>query len=208
MTQDNVLSIPSKIHAKKMNFTQGFSIVIVSLFILSSFSVNVFAQEVIIPSPLSLGSNHLGSMIKMETVSDDGSTWILVTSTEPVEREHMTINVRFTDKNGQEIYDVNYDIMVTQNDQVILDKTMVNQKVGIDDHLTEELSSNDNVNIKVTLQGTGTNIPLTGPHGESLEVNVVPEFGTITMMILVVSIISIMAITAKNKMMFKSFTAS
>ena len=102
-----------------MNFTQGFSIVIVSLFIYSSFSVNIFAQEIIIPDPLSLGANHLGSMIKMETVSDDGSTWILVTSTEPVEREHMTINVRFTDKNGQEIYDVNYDIMVTQNDQVI-----------------------------------------------------------------------------------------
>ncbi len=165
--------------------------------------MNVFAQEVVIPSPFSLGANHLGSMIKVETISDDGSTWILVTSTEPIEREHMTINVRFTDKTGLEIYDVNYDILVTQNNQVVLDKIMVNQHVGIGDHLTKALSSNENVNIKITLQGTGANIPLTGPHGESLEVNVIPEFGTIAMMILVVSIVSIVAISAKSKLSLK-----
>lgn len=186
-----------------MKFIHGFSIVIVSLFVLSSFSVNVFAQEEIILTPLSLGANHLGSMIKVETVSDDGSTWIFVTSTEPVEREHMTINVRFTDKNGQEITDVNYDIIVTQDDQIILDKTMVNQQMGIGDHLTEELPSNENVNIKITLQGTGANIPITGPHGESLEIKVVPEFGTIAMMILVVSIVSIVVISTKSKLSLK-----
>ncbi|MFB5635450.1 MAG: PEFG-CTERM sorting domain-containing protein [Nitrosopumilus sp.] len=192
-----------KIHPKKMKFIHGFSIVIVSLFVLSSFSVNVFAQEEIILTPLSLGANHLGSMIRVETVSDDGSTWIFVTSTEPVEREHMTINVRFTDKNGQEITDVNYDIIVTQDDQIILDKTMVNQQMGIGDHLTEELPSNENVNIKITLQGTGANIPITGPHGESLEIKVVPEFGTIAMMILVVSIVSIVVISTKSKLSLK-----
>jgi len=186
-----------------MNFVYGFSILIVSLFVLSSFSANVYASEVIIPSPLSLGPNHLGSMTKMETVSDDGSTWILVTSTDPVEREHMTINVRFTDKNGQEQYDVNYDIIATQSGQVVLDKTMVNQQIGISDHLTEALPSNDNVNIKITLQGTGTNAPLTVPHGGSLQLNVVPEFGTVVMMILVVSIMSIIVISAKSKISLK-----
>jgi predicted secreted protein with PEFG-CTERM motif len=186
-----------------MNFAYGFSILLVSLFVLSNFSVNVYASEVIIPSPLNLGPNHLGSMTKMETVSDDGSTWILVTSTDPVEREHMTINVRFTDKNGQEQYDVNYDIIATQSGQVVLDKTMVNQRIGISDHLTEALPSNDNVNIKITLQGIGTNAPLTVPHGGSLQLNVVPEFGTVVMMILVVSIMSIIAISAKSKISLK-----
>jgi predicted secreted protein with PEFG-CTERM motif len=197
------LPILSKIHEKKMNFAYGFSILLVSLFVLSNFSVNVYASEVIIPSPLNLGPNHLGSMTKMETVSDDGSTWILVTSTDPVEREHMTINVRFTDKNGQEQYDVNYDIIATQSGQVVLDKTMVNQRIGIGDHLTEALPSNDNVNIKITLQGIGTNAPLTVPHGGSLQLNVVPEFGTVVMMILVVSIMSIIAISAKSKISLK-----
>ena len=186
-----------------MNFIYGFSIVLASLFILSSLDVNVFAQEEIVSIPLSLGASHSGSMIKTETVSDDGSTWIFVTSTEPVEREHMTINVRFTDKDGRELTDVNYDIMVTQNNQVVLEKTMINQQIGIGDHLTEELPSNENIIIKITLQGTGANIPITGPHGESLEIKVVPEFGTIAMMILVVSIVSVVVISTKSKLSLK-----
>jgi predicted secreted protein with PEFG-CTERM motif len=175
----------------------------VSLFILSSFSGNVFAQEEIISTPFSLGANHLGSMIKTENVSNDGSTWILVTYTEPVDMKHMTINVRFTDKDGQELTNVNYDILVTQNNQVVLDKTMINQQIGIGDHLTEKLLSNENIIIKIALQGTGTNIPITGPYGESLEIKVVPEFGTIAMMILVVSIVSVVAISAKSKLSLK-----
>ncbi|WP_016939335.1 PEFG-CTERM sorting domain-containing protein [Nitrosopumilus sp. SJ] len=43
-----------------------------------------------------------------------------------------------------------------------------------------------------------------GLFDEDMETEIIPEFGTITMMILVVSIISILAITTKNKMMFKS----
>lgn len=165
---------------------------------------DIFAEELVIPKPeLSIGSNHLGSMIKTQTVSNDGLTWIFVTATEPIEREHMSINLRFTDKNGQELVNVNYDILVTQNDQVILDKTMINQKIGIGNHLTNALPSNENVNIKITLQGTGTDIPLTGPHGEPLNFNVVPEFGTIAMMILVVSIVSIVVISAKTRISLK-----
>ena len=41
---------------------------------------------------------------------------------------------------------------------------------------------------------------MTGPVGEQVVFsNVVPEFGTVAMMILVVSVISIVAVTAKSK---------
>lgn len=178
-----------------------FSVLLIALLTISSYNTFAFAEELIIPSPeLSLGSNHLGSMIKTQTVSSDGSVWVFVTYTNPVEREHMTVNVRFTDKNGQEMTNVNYDILVSQNDQIILDKTMVNHQRGIGDHLTKVLPSNDNVSIKITLQGIGTVAPFTGPQGESIHVNVVPEFGTIAMMMLTVSIISIIVISAKSKL--------
>ncbi|MHA7733621.1 PEFG-CTERM sorting domain-containing protein [Nitrosopumilus sp. S6] len=181
---------------------------LVTIFTATNFHTFAFAEEPVSPkAELSIGANHLGSMVKTQTLSDDGSVWIFVTASEPVEREHMTINVRFTDKNGQELTDVNYDILASQNDKVILYKTMINQQMGIRDHLTQALPSNDNVSISLTLHGIGVD-SLTTLDGESIEINIVPEFGTIAMMILIVSITSVIIISAKNKMMFKSFTSS
>lgn len=175
---------------------------------MTGFSGDAFAEEIIIikvPS-FSLGNNHDGSMIKTQTVSSDGSVWTFLTYTEPIEREHMTINVQFTDKFGQILYDINYDILATQNGQVILDETMVNHKIGIKDHLTQALPSNDDVVIKITLQGSGANPPLTGPHGDDIQTNIVPEFGGIATIILGMSILSIVILTAKNKVSFNSLT--
>jgi len=52
----------------------------------------------------------------------------------------------------------------------------------------------------VTFQGYGMNDDKTGPIGEQVKfANVIPEFGTIAMMILSVAIISIVAVTAKSR---------
>ena len=67
-------------------------------------------------------------------------------------------------------------------------------------HTTASLSSSDPVDITVTFQGYGVEDPKTGPIGEQVVFsNVVPEFGTIAMMVLAVAIISIVAVTAKSR---------
>ena len=67
-------------------------------------------------------------------------------------------------------------------------------------HTTAALSSSDPVDITITFQGYGVDDPKTGPIGEEVVfTNVVPEFGTIAMMILAVAIISIVAVTAKSR---------
>ena len=68
-------------------------------------------------------------------------------------------------------------------------------------HTTAPLSSSDDpVDITITFQGYGVDDPKTGPIGEEVVFsNVVPEFGTIAMMILAVAIISIVAVTAKSR---------
>lgn len=187
-----------------MNLTRSFFVLIFSALFIISFSSYVFAQEVTIQkSPLSIGSNHFGSIIKTQTVSSDGSIWTFLTATEPVERERMSINVRFTDKNGAEVYGINYDIIATQNDQVILSEKMVHQRAGIGSHLTQELPTDDSVDVKITLQGIGTNPPFTGPNDEQIPVIEVPEFGLIATLILGISIFSTVLIT-KNKLSFQS----
>ena len=62
----------------------------------------------------------------------------------------------------------------------------------------------DNGNYQVTAQIVGIEFnPLPTPLTDDFNIQVVPEFGTITMMILGVSIVSIIAITAKSKVIPK-----
>ena len=67
-------------------------------------------------------------------------------------------------------------------------------------HMTAPLSSDAPVDIKVTFQGYGIDT-LTGPVGEEITfTNVVPEFGTIAVMILAVAIVSIIAVSARSRL--------
>ena len=120
---------------------------------------------------------------------------VSVWTSAPTNGEKMKISTEFADSQH-----VNYDIKVTQNGNVVLDEMGVHDHEGKGSHETAPLSSSDPVEITITFQGYGIDDPKTGPIGEQVVFsNVVPEFGTIAMMILVVSILSIVAITAKSK---------
>jgi len=115
--------------------------------------------------------------------------------------EMMTITVEFTDMNGNAVEHVNYDVMATQDGTTILDDTSVHDHDGVMEHTTMALpmaaSDATPVDVQVTFNGFGIDPPFTGPIGEVVTKQVVPEFGTIAMMILGISIISIIAVTAK-----------
>jgi len=135
-------------------------------------------------------------------MSDVSSTGMLsdgvkvsVTASPPTSGEKMKISTDFADSQH-----VNYDIMVTQNGEEVLNDIGVHDHEGKGSHETAPLKSSDPVEITITFQGYGVYDPKTGPIGEKVVFsNVVPEFGTIAMMILAVSIISIVAVTAKSK---------
>jgi len=117
--------------------------------------------------------------------------------------EMMTVSVEFTDMDGNAVEHVNYDVMATQDGTTILDDTGVHDHDGVMDHTTMALpmaaSDASPVDVEVTFKGFGIDEPFTGPIGKVETTQVVPEFGTIAMMILAVSIISIIAITAKTR---------
>ena len=185
-----------------MILTYGLFVLMISAFVVTGLDADVFAEEIIIQkNPSSKDTNRSGSMIKTQTVSSDGSIWIFLAATEPAEKERMTVNIRFTDKDGAEVHNINYDIMATQNGQVVLEDLMVNQQMGIGDHRTHALLSDDKVSIKITLQGIGTDPPFAGPHGELSQIEEVPEFGVMSIMILTVTIINIIGISAKSRLM-------
>jgi len=140
------------------------------------------------------GHAHEESAASVTGILSDG-TEIKIRTSEPTASEMLEISIEFE---GAE--HVNYNIMATQNGDVVLNDEGVHQHDGYGAHMTAPLSSSDPLDITVTFQGYGVDDPKTGPIGEEVVFsNVVPEFGTIAMMILAVAIISIIAVTAKSR---------
>ncbi|MFB5607814.1 MAG: PEFG-CTERM sorting domain-containing protein, partial [Candidatus Nitrosomaritimum yanchengensis] len=115
----------------------------------------------------------------------------------------MSLDIKFRDSTGSVKKHANYDITVSQNGRDVLSVMGAHEHEGTGMHSTAPLSSGDKVDIKVTVLGFGLpndQANWTGPKGEILMFNVVPEFGTVAMMILAVAIISIIAVSAKSKL--------
>ena len=124
-------------------------------------------------------------------------TMVSIWTSEPTAGERMEISIEFADSEH-----VNHDIVVTQDGNEVLSEEDRHHHDGTGVHKTAPLDSDNPVDITITFQGYG-NAPLdqrTGPIGEEvIFTNVVPEFGTIAMMVLAVAIISIVAVTTKSR---------
>jgi len=161
--------------------------------------VHPWMKGVIIVQEVGAVKDHHDDMMMME---DDASgtgmlsdgTMVKVWTSTPTAGEALEVSIAFE---GAE--HVNHDIMVTQNGEEVLHDEGAHHHEGTGTHTTAPLGSADPVDITVTFQGYGID-QKTGPIGEEVAfTNVVPEFGTIAMMILVVAIISIVAVTAKSR---------
>ena len=136
---------------------------------------------------------HMEGAASATGMMSDG-TKVSVWASEPMAGEMMEITIEFADSEH-----VNHDIMVTQNGETVLDDMGAHHHEGAGVHTTAPLSSSDPVDITITFQGYGVD-EMTGPIGEEVQFsNVVPEFGTIAMVILGVAIISIVAFTSKSR---------
>jgi predicted secreted protein with PEFG-CTERM motif len=97
---------------------------------------------------------------------------------------------------------VNYEIIATQNGEEIFSET-AHAMEHTATHQIDAVGSDANP-IDIEIVSIGIGIPgneadWTGPTGTVAEQQVVPEFGTIAMMVLAVAIISIVAVTAKSR---------
>ena len=137
---------------------------------------------------------HMEGTATATGMLSDGTTVSIWTST-PTAGEAMEISIEFEDAEH-----VNHDMMVTQGGEEVLNDEAAHHHDGKGVHTTAPLSSSDPVDITITFQGYGVDDPKTGPIGEEVVFsNVVPEFGTVAMMILAVAIISVVAVTAKSR---------
>jgi len=103
---------------------------------------------------------------------------------------------------GFNVLHVNYEIIATQGGKEIFKETAHAMEMT-KSHMIKALGSDKNpIDIKIVSLGIGppgAEADWTGPTGSVATSKVVPEFGTIAMMILAVAIISIVAVTAKSR---------
>ncbi|MDH3501612.1 MAG: PEFG-CTERM sorting domain-containing protein [Nitrosopumilus sp.] len=141
-----------------------------------------------------------------DTTSDSDSEELMVeiVTGEAAQDQMLSIDVTFTTIDGMSVEHVNYDIMATQGTETVLDDKGVHDHDGVMNHMTAPLPAGASdempVDITVTFNGFGVEEPFTGPTGQVATKQVVPEFGTIAIMILAVAIISIIAVSAKSRL--------
>jgi predicted secreted protein with PEFG-CTERM motif len=118
---------------------------------------------------------------------------LIVTITDSVVNGETQVDLDFSELH------VNYEITATQNGETILQETS-HAMDHTTSHMVSAVGSDDSpIDIVIaSLPGEGA-ADWNGPTGTVAESQVVPEFGTIAMMILVVAIISIVAVTAKSR---------
>ena len=99
---------------------------------------------------------------------------------------------------------VNYDITATQGGEIVLQETNQHAMECTATHQSDALGSDDNpIDVEIVSLGIGApgnEADWTGPTGTVATAKVVPEFGTIAVMILAVAIISIIAVSAKSRL--------
>ena len=147
-----------------------------------------------------------GVVIVQEAMAEEG-IMVSIETTEGKAGEMVDITVTITDVEGNSVEHVNYDIMATHGTETVLDDTGVHDHDGVMTHTTSALpmdaSSTMPVIVNVEFLGFGIDPPFTGPIGYVETAQIVPEFGTIAMMILGVSIVSIIALSAKSRVILK-----
>ncbi len=148
-----------------------------------------------------------GTVIVGEAMAEEGGIMISIEADPAAAGETTDVTVTITNMDGSATEHVNYDIMATQGSDTVLDDTGVHDHDGVMTHTTMALpldASGDNpVDVTVTFNGFGIDPPFTGPIGEGNTMQVVPEFGTIAMMVLGVAIVSIIALSAKSRVILK-----
>ncbi len=139
-------------------------------------------------------------------MSSDGSVNVNIESSVPTAGEAMSIEVTFTDADGNAISHINYDISAMQDGAQVLSPSSAHEHQGEGMHTTDALASDSPVDVQVTILGIGLpgeEASWTGPIGDVVSLQVVPEFGTIAALVLAISIVSIIAVTAKTRVIPK-----
>jgi predicted secreted protein with PEFG-CTERM motif len=163
----------------------------------------VIVQEAMAEEEEHMEEEMMEGMTMVEGMSADGTVKVEIETSTPTAGEVLSLHVKFMDTaTGDTIEHINYDITATQGGTTVLEAMGAHEHMASVEHTTAALSSGDPVDVTVTILGIGLpgdEANWTGPMGDVVMFTVVPEFGTIAVMILGIAIVSIIAMSARSK---------
>ncbi len=144
------------------------------------------------------------TIVEDELMTDINQIMAEIQTSDGISNELMTIDLTLTDLDGNDIEHITYNIKATQDSKVILDEQgHMHKGILTNSHTTSALSidASDSMPVVIIIEsvGFGHDDQYVVVSGEIATKQIVPEFGTIAMMILVVAIISIIAVTTKSR---------
>ena len=168
----------------------------------TTFSVDTLDEEGTYPYFCMVHPWMTGEVIVGAAAEELGGDEVMVTITDLATDDGVQVDLEFNQVH------VNYEITATQNGNVVLQETGHAHTDMMGSHMIPVAASDDNpVDIQVVSLGIGLpgdEANWSGPIDEIVATKqVVPEFGTIAMMILGISIESIIAVTAKTRVIPK-----
>ncbi len=136
-------------------------------------------------------------------LSSDGKVRVeLVTTEKPMAGKPISFDVKFRDASGGGMKQhTNYEITISQEGSSVLSATGQHVHEGMGKHTTKPLSSDKPVDVSVKLLGFGLpddKANWAGPKGEMMTFQVVPEFGTIAIMVLAMSVVATIVLRSKS----------
>jgi predicted secreted protein with PEFG-CTERM motif len=154
-----------------------------------------------------IGISSVGhpSMYMINGTVSDGSRQvkIIYSPAAPVSGQPLSIALTFEDTSGNLIQHQNYAISIMQDGNVVFSNTTGHTHTGHDMQITNNLASSNPVDIQVTLNGDG--LPgtdpssWTGPKGTVLNFHIVPEFGQVASVVLLIAIVSVIIVSSKTR---------
>ena len=138
----------------------------------------------------------------LQGITQDGELMVQIISSSPRVNESMEINLAFLDKNNKLLKNVNFGVIVTQQEQKIIESNNIFSEKGLSTMNTRPLTSEEPVSISIMINGIGpseNSEEWTGPKGEVVNFTVVPEFGEMVLILLGVTISTMIVLTIKKK---------
>lgn len=151
------------------------------------------------PTPAGI-SEKSNSIMK---TSSDGTILVTIETTVATPGEYMGINVIFKDIEDKPVKHVNYDLKVIQNEQEFLFVKSQHAENGMSEHWTRPLFSDDPVDVEVTILGIGLpkdRADWTGPNEETLTFYAIPEFGLLSLTVLMISVMTMIILEKKSRL--------